>query len=168
MLFLLLFFAFSTDGTLAIPLFASLESAKIQTQKPGDVELARMRSLAYCAERKIEHDFPDFNEYVYCFITMMHQRVSNMVFTGFNKCACNFLSILLQDQTTQLCHAVSSQDPHHLALGCKLNPLGPSRFRVTCARGLFEPQPRVLFGKFSDQGHPPAYSAFDHRHQSRV
>ena len=78
MLFLLLVFASSTDGTLAIPLFASLESAKIQTQKPGDVEL--MRSLAYCAERKIEHDFPDFNEYVYCFITMMHQRVSNMVF----------------------------------------------------------------------------------------
>ena len=36
--------AFSTDGTLAIPLFASLESVKIQTQKPGDVELARMRA----------------------------------------------------------------------------------------------------------------------------
>ena len=44
---------FLTDGTLAqffIPLLASLESARIQTQKPGDVELARMRrSLAMFA-----------------------------------------------------------------------------------------------------------------------
>ena len=61
------------------------------------------RSPAQCSERKIEHDFPDFNEYVYCFITMTHQRVSDMVFPDFIESAYNFLSILLRDQTTQLC-----------------------------------------------------------------
>ena len=119
-----------------------------------DGTLAQFFSLCLYPLKKIEHDFPDFNEYVYCFITMMHQRVSNVVFpistSTFIASPPAFTTILRLGASSTLLALLGSE----------------SR-----ACGLYEPpglQHRVLFGRLTDQGHPSAYSSFDHGHQSRV